>query len=116
MEDLVWYSLVWIMTTIGNTYEVFTNISGIMLNSINVLSQRSANFLALSFHSILLCYSQVTMGPRAEGGLLGAHVPSPHLNLVLKEQVQRTIQKVDFAALMFAGKKQIWACLAKERF
>lgn len=38
---------------------------------------------------------------------MGAHVPNPRLNLVLKERVQRTIQKVDFAALMFAGKKQI---------
>lgn len=44
-----------------------------------------ASSLPLSFHSTLVCYSQAIVGPGAEGGLLRAHIPTTHLNPVLKE-------------------------------
>lgn len=80
------------------------------------MSHCLASSLPPSFHSTVVCYSQATVGPGAEGGLLRAPFPTTHLNPVLKEQVQRIIQNIDFATLMFAGQKQVWTRLAREKF
>lgn len=44
-----------------------------------------AGSLAPSFHSVLTCDFQATVGLRAEEGLWRAHLPT-YLNMVLKEQ------------------------------
>lgn len=55
-----------------------------------------ANSLPSSFHSILVCYSQATVGSGAERGLLRAHFPITYLNPVLKEQSSKNHPKLIF--------------------